>query len=177
MKKKVGLWIDHRKTVIVFLAGEEEEIKVIKSNVEKQIQRAAGSRSGGPFESQAVPSDDRQQRKFTAHLNTYYNEIISCIRDAESILIFGPGEAKGELKQHLEREGLGERIVGVETVDEMTNGQIAAKARQHNFPKSKVGFVNRIDAETPHHVFKGARKTACLLKMILDRQKDSNNED
>ena len=41
MKKKVGLWIDHRKTVIVFLVGEEEEIKVIKSNVVKQTQRTA----------------------------------------------------------------------------------------------------------------------------------------
>jgi stalled ribosome rescue protein Dom34 len=131
MKRKVGLWIDHRKAVIVFLAGQEEEIKVIKSNVEKQIRRGAGSRSGGPFESQAVPSDDRQQREFTGHLNTYYNEVISCIRDAESILIFGPGEAKGEFKKHLEREGLGGLIVGVETVDEMTDGQIAAKARQH----------------------------------------------
>ena len=57
--------------------------------------------------------------------------LISCIRDAESILIFGPGEAKGELKKHLEIEGLGGRIVGVETVGEMTDGQIAAKARQH----------------------------------------------
>ena len=131
MKKKVGLWIDHRKTVIVFLAGEEEEIKIVRSNVEKQIQRAATSRSGGPFESQAVPSDDRQQRTFTKHLNTYYNEVISCIRDAESILIFGPGEAKGELKKHLEREGLGGNIIGIETVDEMTDPQIAAKARQY----------------------------------------------
>jgi hypothetical protein len=131
MKRKVGLWIDHRKAVIVFLAGEEEEMKLVRSNVEKQIRRAAGSRSGGSFESQAVPSDDRQQRTFTGHLKTYYNEVISCIRDAESILIFGPGEAKGELKKHLERERLGGRIVGVETVDEMTDGQIAAKARQY----------------------------------------------
>ena len=131
MKRKVGLWIDHRKAVIVFLAGEEEEIKLVRSNVEKQIRRAAGSRSGGPFEPQAVQSDDRQQRAFTRHLNTYYNEVISCIRDAESILIFGPGEAKGELKKHLEREGLGGRIVGVETGGKMTDGQIAAKARQH----------------------------------------------
>ena len=131
MKKKVGLWIDHRKTVIVFLVGEEEEIKVIKSNVEKQIQRAATSRSGGPFESQAVPSDDRQQRTFTKHLNTYYNDVISCIRDAESILIFGPGEAKGELKKHLKREGLGGHIVGIETIDEMTDPQIVAKARHY----------------------------------------------
>jgi hypothetical protein len=131
MKRKVGLWIDHRKAVIVFLTGEEEEIKLVKSNVEKQIRRAAASRSGGPFESQAVPSDDRQQRKFTAHLNTYYNEVISCVRDAESILIFGSGEAKGELKKRLEREKLSDRIVGVETVDEMTDHQIASKVRHY----------------------------------------------
>jgi stalled ribosome rescue protein Dom34 len=131
MKRKVGLWIDHRKAVIVFLAGEEEEIILVRSNVEKQIQRAAGSRSGGLFESQTVPSDDRQQREFTGHLNIYYNEVVSCIRDAESILIFGPGEAKGELKKHLEHQKLGERIVGIETVDKMTDPQIAAKVRQH----------------------------------------------
>jgi len=131
MKRKVGLWIDHRNAIIVFLAGEEEEIQLVRSNVEKQIQRAAGSRSGGPFESQAVPSDDRQQRAFTGHLETYYSEVISCIRDAESILIFGPGESKGELKKHLEREGLGGRIVGIETTDKMTDPQIAAKVRQY----------------------------------------------
>jgi hypothetical protein len=131
MKRKVGLWIDHRKAVIVFLAGEEEEMKLVRSNAEKQIRRAAGSRSGGPFESQAVPSDGRQQRKSTAHLNTYYSEVISCIRDAESILIFGPGEAKGELKKCLKREKLSGRIVGVETIDEMTDHQIAVKVRQY----------------------------------------------
>jgi len=49
MKRKLGLWIDHSKAVIVFLAGEEEEIKLVRSNVEKQIRRSAASRSGGPF--------------------------------------------------------------------------------------------------------------------------------
>ena len=116
---------------LALLRAQIGSFAVIKSNVEKQIQRAAGSRSGGPFESQAVPSDDRQQREFTAHLNTYYNEVISCIRDAESILIFGPGESKGELKKHLEQEGLGGRIVGIETTDKMTDPQIAAKVRRY----------------------------------------------
>jgi len=106
-------------------------MKLVRSSVEKQIRRAAGSRLGGPFESQAVQSDDRQQRAFTKHLNTYYKEVISCIRDADSVLIFGPGEAKGELKKHLEREGLGGRIVGIETVDKMTDPQIKVKVRQH----------------------------------------------
>ena len=131
MKRKVGLWIDHRNAIIVFLAGEEEEIQLVRSNVEKQIRRAAASRSDGPFESQAVPSDDRQQREFTGHLNTYYNEAISCIHDVESILIFGPGEAKGELKKRIERDKLGGHIVDIETVDKMTDHQIALKVRQY----------------------------------------------
>jgi hypothetical protein len=57
--------------------------------------------------------------------------VIASIRDAESILIFGPGEAKDELKAHLERKNLGGRIVSVEAVDKMTDRQIAAKVRQH----------------------------------------------
>jgi hypothetical protein len=49
------------------------------------------------------------------------------IRDADSIQIFGPGEAKGELEKRLDSEGLKKFIVGIETVDKMTDRQIAAK--------------------------------------------------
>jgi len=34
MKKEVGLWIDHRKTIIVTLSHEAEEIKLITSHLE-----------------------------------------------------------------------------------------------------------------------------------------------
>jgi len=73
-------------------------------------------------------------RTFTGNLNIYYDAVIVCIRDAESFMIFGPGDAKGELKTRLERNNLGERIEDIETVDKMTDRQIAAKVRQH-FPK------------------------------------------
>jgi len=63
-------------------------------------------------------------------LSRYYDDVIACIRDAESIQIFGPGEAKGELEKRLESKELGGRIVGIETVDKMTDRQIAAKVRQ-----------------------------------------------
>lgn len=55
----------------------------------------------------------------------------SHLRDAESILIFGPGEAKGEPKKRLVKNKLGGRIVGIETVDKMTDRQIAAKVRKY----------------------------------------------
>ena len=119
MKTTAGLWIDHKKAVIVFVTGKEEEIKLISSNIEKE-QRQSGV---------STPEDIRH-RELTEHLNIYYDEVVSCIRAAESILIFGPGEAKGELKKRLEKDNLGGHIVGIEPADQMTDPQIVAKVRE-----------------------------------------------
>jgi hypothetical protein len=134
MSTKVGLWIDHRKAIIVAITDEGEEIELIISKVEKQLRRSGDSPLKGTYESQQVPADSSRQRTFTGRLNIYYDAVIACVRDAESIMIFGPGDAKGELKTRLERDNLGERIEDIETVDKMTDRQIAAKVRQH-FPK------------------------------------------
>ena len=131
MSTNVGLWIDHRKAVIVAVTDQAEATTLIISKIEKQPGRSGGARSITPYESQQVPADDTRERKFTGHLNIYYDAVIASIRDAESILIFGPGEAKGELKKRLEGDKLGGRIVSIETVDKMTDRQIAAKVRQH----------------------------------------------
>ena len=129
MKKVAGLWIDHRKVVIVIVSDEGgEETKQIESGMEKHVRFSGGSRA------EEGKADDQRDRQFTGHLNTYYDEVIAHIRDAESILIFGPKETKGELEKRLASKGLSGRIVGVETVDKMTDRQIAAKVRQH-FPK------------------------------------------
>jgi hypothetical protein len=130
MKMTAGLWIDHRKAVIAIVSGEGETTLEIRSNVEKQPGRFAGVRSTKHY-GQQVPADDSHEKEFTGHLNQYYAEVIASIRDAESILLFGPGEAKGELKQRLERDKLGGHIIAMETVDKMTDRQIAAKVREY----------------------------------------------
>ncbi len=123
MKQQVGLWIDHRESVIVIVTGEGEETKRVTSNMEKHV-RFSSPRT------QAVPEEDKRDNKFSGHLNKYYDEVIAGIGDAESILIFGPGEAKGEFEKRLEHKGLSGRIVAIETVDKMTDHQIAAKVQQ-----------------------------------------------
>ena len=124
MKSAVGLWIDHREAVIVLISDGAEKITRVPSNMEKHVRFSGGSRSeqGG--------GEDQQDRQFTGHLNTYYDEVITHLGNVESILIFGPGEAKGELEKRLVSKGLGGRVIGVETVDKMTDPQIAAKVRQ-----------------------------------------------
>ena len=94
MKKTVGVWIDHKKAVVVSVAGKETETKVISSNLEEH-HRQSGV---------ATPADDVRQRQLTGQLKRFYDEVASCLDDAQSILILGPGEAKGELKKHLEKD-------------------------------------------------------------------------
>jgi hypothetical protein len=124
MKKQVGLWIDHRKAVIVTVTDKGEETKQITSEMEKHIRFSSSKSEKGS-------SEDMRDRQFGNHLNSFYDNVIACLRDAETIQIFGPGEAKGELEIRLEKEGLKGCIVENETTDKMSDRQIAAKVRQH----------------------------------------------
>ena len=120
MKKEIGLWIDHKKAIIVVIKDEEQEIKKIVSNMEKHVR----------FTSEDGRGEDVRDRQFENHLNSYYDEVIAYIRDADSIQIFGPGEAKGELEKRIKNEGLKAHILAIETADKMTDQQIAAKVRE-----------------------------------------------
>ena len=125
MKKQVGLWIDHRKAVIVMITEAGEEIKEISSNMEKHVRFTGGTAS------EDGSTEDVKDRQYGNHLNNFYDSVISVIRDAGSILIFGPGEAKGELVKQLEHDGLKSHLLSIETVDKMTDRQITAKVRKH----------------------------------------------
>ena len=123
MKKRIGLWIDHRKAVVVTVGDQGEEVKEITSDMEKHVRFSSTG-------SEDSASEDVRDRQFGNHLDKYYDVVIAVIGDGDSIQIFGPGEAKGELEKRLESKGLGGRILSVETVDKMTDRQIAAKVRE-----------------------------------------------
>jgi hypothetical protein len=123
MKKELGLWIDHSEAVIVSISSQGEDIKRIRSDVEPHERYSANSPQGRP--------EDRRDRRFGEHLHRYYGEVIDAIREADSILILGPGEAKGELEKQLELQKLSGRIVGIETTDKLTEPQIVAEVRRY----------------------------------------------
>jgi hypothetical protein len=128
---KAGIWIDHRKAVIVTIDAGEEGVSVLFSAVEKHPERAGDSPLHGRYEALQVPADDRRQRALTQALDGFYDAVIARVRKAESLLICGPGEAKGELRKRFELNGLGGRIGSVETEDKMTDRQFAAKTHEY----------------------------------------------
>ena len=131
MKVKAGVWIDHRKAMIVLMTGAGERTVLIVSKVEKHLQRSGDSPLKGRYEAQQVPADDHREEALTAELNIFYDAVIAVLRSAESYIIFGPGEAKGELKRRLVKRNLGGRLAAIMVADKMTDRQIAAKVREH----------------------------------------------
>jgi hypothetical protein len=129
MRREVGLWIDLHKTVIVTVIDEHEEIREIRSNDNKHMKPAM-MKSKGLEENSEIKNYDAKKQKEN-HFSGYYDGIVSMLRNADLIWIFGPGEAKTELKKRLDRADLGGRIVSVEAVNKMTDRQIVAKVRQH----------------------------------------------
>lgn len=122
MNRNVGLWIDHKKAVIVTVTNEGEEITHFNSDLGK-LERIAGS-------SPEVSDENPRSRRFAERLNKYYDTIIVYMRDKVSILILGPGKAKIEFQKRLEARAHGARIIGVESADKMTDRQIAARVRK-----------------------------------------------
>jgi hypothetical protein len=131
MTDKAGVWIDHRRAVVVTVSPEGEHTTHITSDVEKHPERGGDSPMKGPYEARQVPADDSRQRALTGELNLYYDAVIAVLRKYDSLLLLGPGEAKVELHKRLIKMQLGTRVVGVQTHDKMTDGQIVATVRTH----------------------------------------------
>ena len=141
MKKYTGIWVDHKKAVIVTkkqpegLYEEDVELAVtqISSDVEKKIRLAGGSRTRNtPYGPQDIAVDSKMETRQKQQLKKFYHRIIDCITDADKILIMGPGEAKSELKKEIEKlKALIPKIVGVHSSDKMTTKQVAAKVKSY----------------------------------------------
>jgi hypothetical protein len=127
MNKRVGLWLNRNKAVIVSIANNIEGKRIITSDMEHYL-----------LYSTVVPGDgspeEIRDRRFWKHLGEYYDKIVEHIRDATEIQIFGPEEAKYELQKHLEDEGLAGQIVSLEDAGKLTDLQIATKV-QNRFPR------------------------------------------
>jgi hypothetical protein len=132
MAGKMGVWIDHRKAVVVTFENGKENIHEMDSDVEKHVRDSGGAGSGGASHgAQDVMAGDKRDRKYMNHLNSFYDRVIQALVHAEGIVILGPGEAKGELDKRITDKEMRQRVQLVETSDKLTNPQLVAKLSEH----------------------------------------------
>jgi len=74
----------------VAVVGEGKEIILtMNSHMEPHVRFAGGPRSKGRHQSLEVTPEDQRGRRFAHDLSTYHDEVISDMREAEEILVFG----------------------------------------------------------------------------------------
>lgn len=123
MSLNVGIWIDHKKAVIVSAAASGVSAATLESDV------GAHPRYSGP---QGHGDEKNYEDRHRQHLDRYYDEVIARMGQPEELLIFGPGEAKLELKERIGHvKALSGSVLNVETTDKLTDPQIIAKVKKH----------------------------------------------
>lgn len=123
MNQSVGIWIDHKSAVIVSTSAGHVTTRTLESEVEAHPRYSSHQNGGG---------EKRYEQRHGQQLDRYFDEVISQIGVPDALLIFGPGEAKLELKARLSRsKPLSECTVDIESADKLTGPQIEAKVKEH----------------------------------------------
>ena len=128
MDRNVGLWIDHKQAYAIWY--QEGKVEVIPSHLEPPAHYSGGTQLGGKL-NQKADVELHHNDRFRLQLHKYYQQVMSVIRNADSILIMGPGKAKIELEKAIKQnKDIQKRIRKVETVDKMTKNQMIAYVRK-----------------------------------------------
>jgi hypothetical protein len=129
MHTELGVWVDHSKAVV---AAKNGEVQTIASGLEGHTRYAgSGGRPGGDA-SQTGGSEKGFEERFRQQLDRYYDRVIAALGEPEALLIFGPGEAKQQLRARLSRSKRQPRpTIELESADTLTDRQIVAKVGEH----------------------------------------------
>jgi len=123
MSHDVGVWIDHQSAVIVSIAAGGVTTRTLKSDVGAH-SHYSGSQEGG--------GERKYEARHDRDLDRYFDAVIAELGKPDALLIFGPGEAKLQLKARLGRASASSRsIVALKSADKMTPPQIVAKVEAH----------------------------------------------
>jgi hypothetical protein len=123
MNHTAGIWIDHKRTVIVSVSAGRVTTKTVESDVGAHPRYSGQQDDGG---------EKKYEERHRQRLEQYYDEVISQLGEPEALLILGPGEAKLELKERLTRsKTFSDRTIDIETADKLTDPQIVAKVKEH----------------------------------------------
>jgi stalled ribosome rescue protein Dom34 len=131
MTINAGVWIDHHKAVVVLLTDDREDMLQILPEHGASMRSPANARLTHSYSRNDYVAEDKRERKVMARVDQFYDQVVACIRDAQAILILGPGEAKGEFRRRIATRKLRGHVAEMKTCARLTDQQIADYVRQH----------------------------------------------
>ena len=118
MTTHTAVWIDHREAKVFHVSPEKDhEVSV---TAPQHVHRRHPKGESGAKEH---PDDAAR----------FFQSVARSLDDAQDVLVVGPSTAKLDFLRYLHKHehALESRVVGIETVDHPTDGQLAAYARKY----------------------------------------------
>ena len=112
------MWIDHHEARIFRVDAGTVDAEAIRAP-----QRHVHRHPKGPTAEHNHPDD----------MHRFFHDVAQALEGADEILIVGPSTAKLQFLKyvHKQAETLEAKIVGIETVDHPTDGQLVAHAKHY----------------------------------------------
>jgi hypothetical protein len=112
------VWLDHKEAHVMHISPADVESAIVRpANPHVHVHSTRGTLGDGRL------ADDHD----------YYHAVAQALKGAQEILVVGPAQAKLLLIKHLHSHdpSVAERVIGVETVDHPSDGQLVAYARKY----------------------------------------------
>ena len=119
------VWLDHSEAHVMHIAPDDVEKSVVHpSKPHQKLHSKSGTVGAG-----RKAEDDH-----------YYHAIVEALKGAEEILVVGPAQAKLQLIKHIHShdQDMVKKVVGVETIDHPSDGQLVAYARKYFVAKDRM---------------------------------------
>jgi stalled ribosome rescue protein Dom34 len=118
MHKHVAVWIDHKEAHLFAIQPDKVEKDVVLAP-----HHVHHKHPQGPEGVKNHPEDAKR----------FFHEVARSLEGSDEVLLVGPSTAKLEFLRHVQEHdhALGPKIIGIETVDHPTDGQLVAYARTY----------------------------------------------
>jgi len=125
--KHMAVWLDHKEArIFAFHADDSEEVTLSAPPHNDHHKHTRGQ-----LRLKEHPEDTKR----------FYHGLVEALQGAEQLLVVGPGSAKLEFIRfvHTHDQVLEAKVVGIETVDHPSDGQLVAYAKTYFKRNDRMG--------------------------------------
>ncbi len=127
LERKTGVWIDKQKAIIISFFGNDINVKKIESGIETRERVDGESGHISRFGSQSLNPESKKENRLNEQSKIFLKKVVEELSHSDEFVIFGPSTMKMELAKELkDKSGLGARLKGIESADDMTENQLNA---------------------------------------------------
>ena len=130
--KYAGVWIDQKEANIIILDDDHIENKTILSEIETRERVEGETKVFGRFGDQYLNNEKGKKNKIEELTKIYLKNVLNSVKNADSILIFGPAQTKIKLENFIQKDPkLSVKLNDVQNAEQMTNNQKVAFVKKY----------------------------------------------